>query len=160
MHGSFGQESSVFEERSCCEAPPFEGVLPSKRGVRYSPIASLGGHAGGCCTSSGHRNSERRRLTPEAHVFPVPGKRDLALNRPWSTQPRNLARIFGTGLLWTPPWAVQRCHRPGIDQSVHRGRDQHRPGRVPSTSRQRIRSRGEVDRREWWTPRASRVLLS
>jgi len=30
MHGSFGQDSSVFEERSCCEAPPFEGIYRDK----------------------------------------------------------------------------------------------------------------------------------
>ena len=30
MHGSSGQESSVFEDRSCCEAPPFEGIYRGK----------------------------------------------------------------------------------------------------------------------------------
>ena len=30
MNGSFGQESLVFEERSCCEAPPFEGIYRGK----------------------------------------------------------------------------------------------------------------------------------
>ena len=30
IYGSSGQESSVFEERSCCEAPPFEGVYRGK----------------------------------------------------------------------------------------------------------------------------------
>ena len=69
--------------------------------------------------SSGHRNSERRRLTPEAQVFPVPGKRDLALNRPWSTPGPNPTGLSGQACFGhLPGWSSAGKDHDSIHLSI------------------------------------------
>jgi hypothetical protein len=95
-------------------------------------------------------------------VFPVPGKPDIALNRPDPTPGPNPTGLSAQACFGHPPG---RSSAATDHDSIHlsiAGEINTDPGefRAPADSEFGPGVRGEVDRREWWTPRASRVLLS